>query len=154
MNTLPPLSITGPSTGLGLAWLMALPVWVLLGLLLGPQLRAPTQLTALLSLVLLQPLLEELVFRGLLQGVALRLLRRQGRVLRCGPVSLANLLVTAAFVALHLVVQPLPWALAVALPSLVLGHLREHCQSLGPVILTHAYYNAGFALTAVLAGPA
>ena len=136
------------------AWLLALPVWTLMGLLPGLQLRAPTDLAAVLSLVLLQPLLEELVFRGLLQGLALHWLSPGGRILRCGPVSLANLLVTAAFVALHLGVQPLAWALAVAPPSLVLGHLREKYQRLGPVILTHAYYNAGFALTALLARPA
>ncbi len=135
------------------AWLLALPVWGLMGLLPGLELRAPANLVALLSLVLLQPLLEELVFRGLLQGLALRWLSLGGRTLRCGPFSVANLLVTAAFVAMHLGVQPLAWALAVAPPSLVLGHLREKYQRLGPVILTHAYYNAGFAVTALLAGP-
>lgn len=135
------------------AWLLALPVWGLMGLLPGLELRAPANLVALLSLVLLQPLLEELVFRGLLQGLALRWLSLGGHTLRCGPFSVANLLVTAAFVAMHLGVQPLAWALAVAPPSLVLGHLREKYQRLGPVILTHAYYNAGFAVTALLAGP-
>jgi membrane protease YdiL (CAAX protease family) len=91
------------------------------------------------------PLLEELVFRGLLQG---RLLARTGR--RLGPVTLANGLTTLVFVALHLVAQPLAWALAVALPSLVLGHLRERLHSVWPAIGTHAFYNAGFALTALL----
>lgn len=132
---------------------MALPVWVLMGLLLGPQLQVPRNLLALLSMVLLQPIVEELTFRGLLQSLALHWLRRQGQVLRCGPVSLANLLVTAVFVTAHLPTQPLPWALAVAAPSLVLGHLREKTHTLGPVIFTHSYYNAGFALTARLANP-
>ena len=42
----------------------------------------------------------------------------------------------------------LVWALAVALPSLVFGHLRERFSSVLPAILMHVTYNAGFALTA------
>jgi hypothetical protein len=101
--------------------------------------------------VLVQPLLEELVFRGILQGQALRLTTRQGVARRLGPVTLANVLVSVAFVALHLRAQPLAWALAVFVPSLVLGHLRERMGSVWPAVLVHALYNAGFGLTAWLA---
>lgn len=123
----------------------AVPVWLALGLWAAPWMRAPAGAWALLSFVLLMPLLEELVFRGLLQG---RLLAHTAR--RVGPVSLANALTTLAFVALHLVAQPPAWALAVALPSLVLGHLRERLHSVWPAIGVHVAYNAGFALTALL----
>jgi membrane protease YdiL (CAAX protease family) len=57
-------------------------------------------------------------------------------------------LVTVAFVLLHLRAQPLAWALAVAAPSLVFGHLRERFGSVWPAVLVHAVYNAGFGLTA------
>jgi membrane protease YdiL (CAAX protease family) len=64
--------------------------------------------------------------------------------------TLANVLVTVGFVALHLRSQPLAWALAVAAPSLVLGHLRERFGSVWPAMLVHVIYNAGFGLTAWL----
>ncbi|MDE2418562.1 MAG: JDVT-CTERM system CAAX-type protease [Burkholderiales bacterium] len=139
-----------PDAHIALALLVALPVWGALGLFLGPHLRAPAGWLAWVSLVLVQPLLEELVFRGLLQGQALRLVSANGQPRRLGPLTMANMLVTLGFVALHLRAQPLAWALAVALPSLVLGHLRERTGSVWPAVLVHAFYNAGFGLTAWL----
>ena len=133
-----------------LAVLLAIPVWLALGWLVGAPLRVPLGAWAWVSLVLVQPLLEELVFRGLLQGQALAWLQRGGRPMRLGPLTLANLLVTVAFVALHLRAQPLAWALAVAVPSLVFGHLRERFNSVWPAVGLHAYYNAGFGITAWL----
>jgi len=133
------------------ALLLALPVWLGLGMWVGPAMRAPHGPWAWLSLLLIQPLLEELVFRGLLQGLALAWLSRRGSAWRLGPLTLANLLVSAGFVLLHLRTQPLAWALAVAAPSLVLGHLRERYGSVWPSVLVHAFYNTGFGLVAWLA---
>jgi membrane protease YdiL (CAAX protease family) len=133
------------------ALLAALPVWLGLGMWVGPAMRAPHGAWAWLSLLLVQPLLEELVFRGLLQGLALAWLSRHGSAWRLGPLSLANLLVSAGFVLLHLRAQPLAWAMAVAAPSLVLGHLRERYGSVWPPVLVHAFYNTGFGLVAWLA---
>lgn len=127
-----------------LALLAAVPVWLALALTTGRAMHAPSGMAAWLSFVVVQPLLEELVFRGLLQGQLLRL--RAAR--RLGPVSVANLVTTFAFVAAHLVAQPPGWALAVAAPSIVFGHLRERFGSVLPAMLLHALYNAGFALTA------
>lgn len=146
----PPLLTWPPDTHLALALILALPAWLALGWFAGASLRLPIGAWAWLSLVLVQPLLEELVFRGLLQGQALAWLQRGGRPMRLGPLTLANLLVTMAFVALHLRAQPLAWALAVAVPSLVFGHLRERFQSVWPAVGLHAVYNAGFGLTAWL----
>lgn len=147
-----PIAWTWPPDGhVALALLVALPIWWTLGLLFGPYLRLPIGWPAWVSLVLVQPLLEELVFRGLLQGLALACLVRHGKYLQMGPLTLANVLVTAAFVALHLRAQPVAWALAVAAPSLVLGHLRERFGSVWPAVLLHMYYNAGFGATAWLA---
>jgi membrane protease YdiL (CAAX protease family) len=139
-----------PDGQLLLAMAVALPAWLLLGLTMGPAMYLPVTLWAWASLVLVQPLLEELVFRGLLQGQALTLLVRGGSPIRLGPLTLANVLVTVAFVALHLRAQPLAWALAVAVPSLVFGHLRERFNSVWPAVGLHAFYNAGFGLTAWL----
>jgi membrane protease YdiL (CAAX protease family) len=133
-----------------LVLLAAVPVWLALALLAGEHMRYPAGMWAWASLLLVQPVLEELVFRGILQGQALRLLSLNGEPRRLGPVTLANVLVTVGFVALHLYSQPLVWALAVAVPSLVLGHLRERYASVWPAMLVHAIYNAGFGLTAWL----
>jgi membrane protease YdiL (CAAX protease family) len=127
-----------------LALLAAVPVWLALALTTGRSMHAPSGMAAWLSFVVVQPLLEELVFRGLLQGQLLRL--SAGR--RIGPLTLANLCTTAGFVAMHLAGQPPHWAFAVAVPSIVFGHLRERFGSVFPAVLLHAFYNAGFALTA------
>jgi membrane protease YdiL (CAAX protease family) len=146
----PSLLAWPPDRHLALALGLAVPVWAALGVLFGQRMHAPASWAAWASLLLVQPLLEELVFRGILQGQALRLTTRCGQPRRLGPVTLANVLVTAGFVALHLRAQPLAWALAVAVPSLVFGHLRERFASVWPAVLVHAFYNAGFGLTAWL----
>jgi hypothetical protein len=133
-----------------LALLAAVPVWLVLWWWGHGHLRYPVGLLAWASFVLFQPVLEELVFRGIFQGQALRLTTRHGQARRLGPVTLANVLVTLVFVALHLRAQPLAWALAVAGPSLVFGHLRERFGSVWPAMLVHAVYNAGFGMTALL----
>ena len=141
--------VPGPWTWLADTHLMAalaaaVPVWCVLGLVAGAQLRVPAGWSAWLALLLLQPVAEEMAFRGVLQGGLLR----HGADRRVGPVSLANLGSTAVFLAWHLGTQPAPWALATVVPSLVLGHLRERFDSIWPSVIVHMVYNAGFGLTA------
>jgi len=52
----------------------ALPVWIALGLGVSGSLYRPAGLIAWLAFVLWQPLIEELVFRGILRGQLLRIL--------------------------------------------------------------------------------
>jgi uncharacterized protein len=144
----PSLFAWPPDAHLALALALAVPVWVLLGIAVGPSMLAPATTVAWLSFVAVQPLAEELVFRGVLQGQALRLTTIAGQPRRLGPVTLANVWVTAGFVLLHLPAQPLAWALAVVVPSLVLGHLRDRFSSVWPAVGVHMIYNTGFALTA------
>lgn len=127
-----------------LAALAAAPAWAALAHLAGERMQADMAVTALVALVVVQPAVEELVFRGALQGYLLE----RGFARRIGSVSLANLGTTAAFVALHFMAQPPAWAIAVAAPSLVFGHLRERFGSVLPAMALHCLYNAGFALTA------
>jgi membrane protease YdiL (CAAX protease family) len=126
------------------ALLGALPVWLLLGTTVGGYMRVSADWSAWFTLVLLQPIVEELAFRGVLQGQLLR----WNSARKAGPLTWANLLTTVLFVAMHGLSQPPAWALAVAVPSLVFGHLRERFGSVLPAIMLHAFYNAGFALTA------
>jgi hypothetical protein len=141
-----------PDAHLALALLAAVPAWLVLGWTLGTSMFQPRTLAGWLGFVLLWPLIEELLFRGLLQGQLLRLNPHRGQPRRIGPLTWANALTTLAFVALHLPVQPLAWALAVALPSLVLGHLRERFASVWPAVGLHMVYNAGFAAAGWVAG--
>ena len=97
----------------------------------------------IIQFCLLYPVLEEIVFRGWLQGVIAK--RHWGQLQRYG-ISSANLLTSIAFTALHLLSQPWQWALVVILPSLLFGHLKEHYRSLMQAILLHIFYNSGFLL--------
>lgn len=125
---------------LAVAW----PVWLGLGAGLGERLWLPASAMAWLSLVLWQPVMEEIAFRGLLQGR----LQQTWPARRLGPVSLANGVTTLVFAASHLMHQSPAWALMVIPPSLVMGHLRERFGSAWPAIALHVYYNLGFGLTA------
>ena len=97
----------------------------------------------LLMLVLLQPLLEELLFRGLLQG---RLLARAWGERRFAGFTLANLATAMLFTALHFASHPPLWAAGVLLPSLLFGHFRDRHDSVFPAIALHVYFNAGYFL--------
>lgn len=98
---------------------------------------------ALASLVLLQPVVEELLFRGLLQGWLAE--KSWGRR-QFGGFTAANLAVSLAFTALHFVNHPPLWAAGVLLPSLLFGYFRDRHDSVLPAIALHVFYNAGYFL--------
>ena len=129
-----------------LAVLAAIPVWLALGLMAGGRIHVDFAAGSLISLLIVRPVVEELAFRGALQSYLLE----HGRPRTIGPLSSANLITTAAFVAMHFAAQPPAWAVAVAVPSLLFGHLRERFGSVLPPIALHSTYNAGFALAAWL----
>ena len=91
-------------------------------------------------LALVYPLLEEIVFRGMLQdGLSQRLTPWTQ-----GPISKANLITSLIFAALHGFSHTPLWAAAVFLPSLVFGYFRERHSGLASPILLHAFYNSGY----------
>lgn len=95
----------------------------------------------LFNVVLLYPLVEELAFRGFLQGWLRErtALRRQWL-----GISTANVLTSIVFASAHLISQPPLWAAGVFFPSLVFGYFRDRHQSIVTAFLLHAWYNAGF----------
>ena len=95
------------------------------------------------SFVLWQPLLEELLFRGVIQG---RLLQSGWGARRRGALSIANTLTSLAFALLHLVHQPPIWAASIFVPSLAFGLIRERHASLYPALALHGLYNLFFLL--------
>lgn len=96
---------------------------------------------ALLSLLLWYPIVEELAFRGVVQGaLADYAFARRKRL----GISLANLIASFAFVLWHLLYQGIPIIIALALPSLVYGFFRDRYESLLPAVLLHSLYNCCF----------
>jgi len=103
----------------------------------------PAQWGRLLLLAGLYPLLEEWLFRGLLQPQLLGYRPLRARLLG---LSGANLLTSLLFGAVHLFAHPPLWAAAVIVPSLIFGAFRDRYHSVVPAILLHGFYNLGYFL--------
>lgn len=89
------------------------------------------------------PVLEEIAFRGGLQGFLLRY--PQGRRGWCG-ITVANIVTSVVFAAMHIFGHTLTWVAATLFPSLVFGYFRDRHGSLWAPIVLHIYYNAGYFL--------
>lgn len=105
--------------------------------------RTSASWALLLSLLLWQPAIEEVLFRGVLQGM---LLRSDLGARSVAGFSLANVATSLAFVIVHMVHQPVFWALGVFFPSLVFGFFRDRSGSVLPALLLHILFNAAFFL--------
>ena len=92
-----------------------------------------------LALVIWQPIIEELLFRGILQGQLVRTSWGKRSWLH---ISAANLVASVLFVGLHMIKNPPLFAAAVFVPSLLFGYFRDRCNSVYPSILLHAAFNA------------
>lgn len=127
-----------------LALLAGMVVWLAFWLVFPGLLQAVplcANVPLLLSLVLWQPVLEELLFRGVVQGQFR--LGVWGGEKRWG-MTHANLLTSVLFVFAHAFYQPPLWAVAVFVPSLVFGYFRDRYGNIYPSMALHVYYNTGF----------
>ncbi len=86
------------------------------------------------------PILEELVFRGFVQ----ELLMKFSKGKRIGLLSLANVVTSILFAAMHLIYHAVLWAVAVFIPSLLFGYFKDKYQSVVPPIVLHVFYNCGY----------
>jgi uncharacterized protein len=91
--------------------------------------------------VLWQPIVEELLFRGCLQGFIS--IREWGQRSLVG-ISIANIMTSIVFAGAHIATHSLPWALSTLFPSLLFGVLRDRFGSVLPSIALHIVYNAGY----------
>ena len=117
--------------------------WMGLFFILQPSIRWDWPLLApLLFLlpVLVYPVLEEIVFRGLIQELVHDYVSKAG----LGPVSVANLITSFLFTGMHFINHSPLWAALVFFPSLVFGYFKERTGGLVAPILLHVFYNAGF----------
>jgi len=119
--------------------------WLALWFILQPEpqwtwpLAVPMQF---LLPVLVYPILEEIVFRGLIQELVHEYISE--RVF--GPLSVANLLTSLLFTAMHFLYHAPLWAALVFLPSLLFGFFKDRYGRLAASIVLHCFYNAGFLL--------
>jgi len=94
-----------------------------------------------LTLILLYPILEEILFRGLIQPTIAKQFSKSWLI-----ISQANLITSALFVSLHFISHPPLWALAVIIPSITFGYIQERVNHILAPITLHATYNAGYFL--------
>ena len=138
------LGLRVPAPGsLGRAFVLVLCVGMLAAWALGSFVHERHAVTGLLllSLVLWQPLVEELLFRGVLQGLLLG--TAFGASGRWG-LSVANVATSLAFMAVHLVNQPTILAIGVFIPSLLFGLFRDRSGSILPPLALHVLFNGAF----------
>ena len=89
---------------------------------------------------LLYPVVEEIIFRGLVQEFIHDHLSHKS----LGPLTLANLLTSLLFTGLHFFFHAPLWAALVFFPSLVFGFFKDRTQRLLAPIILHVFYNAGY----------
>lgn len=106
-----------------------------------PLSNTPPAWKTFLWLVAIYPVLEEYVFRGALQVALLKkdIMRRSA-----SGISIANVITSILFAAMHLFNQPPLWATLVFFPSLAFGWLRDRYNNIHASIVLHMSYNAGF----------
>ena len=98
-----------------------------------------------LSFALLYPVMEEVIFRGLIQEGFHTLIKKKGMQWKiAGPISLANLVTSTLFVALHFIEHPPLAAASVFIPSLIFGYFKDRHKHLASPIVLHIFYNAGY----------
>jgi membrane protease YdiL (CAAX protease family) len=131
---------------LGVAFAAAPVCWVVLWWMFNPTpdmqwLRQ--QPGRFLMLAVLYPVVEELVFRGVVQPSLLGL--SWARKSLYG-LTLANLLTSVLFSGLHLFAHTPVWAAMVLVPSLVFGYFRDRYDGLRVPIVLHIWFNTGYYL--------
>lgn len=95
----------------------------------------------LLISVLLYPVLEEIVFRGVIQT---KLLSYKCFAQRYFGISNANIGTSILFSLAHLFQHNSLAALFVFAPSIIFGYFRDRHDSVYPAVYLHVFYNAGF----------
>jgi len=94
---------------------------------------------ALFFLIIFYPVIEEFAFRGVIQ----EFIASKAKQFR--PffyVTIANIVTSLLFVAMHFVHHPPLWAILVFVPSLIFGYFKEQYGHIGVSIFLHMFYNA------------
>mgnify|MGYP000662602325 FL=1 len=119
--------------------LIPVPFWLFLYIYNGFQ--QIEDLKLFFTLILLYPILEEILFRGLIQPTIAKQFSKNWLI-----ISQANLITSALFVSLHFINHPPLGALAVFLPSITFRYIQERVNHILAPITLHTTYNAGYFL--------
>jgi membrane protease YdiL (CAAX protease family) len=92
-------------------------------------------------LVVAYPLMEEVVFRGALQGWLLDFAWGRQRI---AFISLANVITSLVFAGLHGFSHPALMAALVFVPSIVFGLFRDRTGSIAAPVILHSSYNLAY----------
>jgi len=93
--------------------------------------------------VLFYPIIEELSFRGVIQGILKSFTILQKDFLG---ISFANILTSILFALMHTVYHSPIWAILIFFPSLVFGYFRDITGGVKVSIFLHMFYNFCFLL--------
>ena len=94
--------------------------------------------TSLFFLIIFYPVVEELAFRGVIQEYIASKTKQYPAFMN---VTVANVVTSVLFVAMHFVHHTPLWALLVFVPSLIFGYFKEQYGHLGGSISLHMFYN-------------
>jgi len=119
--------------------LVPIPIWILI--FFHTQSFSKLEIENPLLIILFYPLLEETIFRGILQPW----LARRFTQTRLN-ISLANVITSSIFAVTHLFQQPVLLAMATFFPSLIFGYSQERYKRLMPPTILHITYNGGYFL--------
>ncbi len=115
--------------------LCPVPVWIFLYFQTG--FLDSIEIKIFLTLVLVYPILEEIIFRGFLQPILAKHLHHSWSV-----ITSANLLTSLVFSLTHLINHPPLWSLATFIPSLALCYIMELAKNINAQIHSHCTSNS------------
>ena len=94
--------------------------------------------SSLFFLIVFYPVVEELAFRGVIQEFIASKTKQYPSFFY---LSVANIVTSLLFVAMHFVHHTPLWAMLVFIPSLVFGYFKEQYGHIGASIFLHMFYN-------------
>ena len=129
--------------------ILAAPLALLVLTVLKPDWHQYIVINALLlfSFIIWQPVIEEVLFRGVIQG---QLIKNNWAQLNYYGFSLANAITSLLFMSVHLVNHSVFWAISVILPSLVFGYFKDRHRHIYPGLILHSTYNACYLFAGIL----
>jgi membrane protease YdiL (CAAX protease family) len=96
-------------------------------------------INALFFLILFYPVLEEFVFRGVIQEYIASKTKQYPSFFY---LTVANIVTSVLFVLMHFIHHTPLWAMLVFIPSLIFGYFKEQYRHIGASIFLHMFYNA------------
>jgi uncharacterized protein len=93
------------------------------------------------NVLLWYPVLEEILFRGVIQG---QLRKKKWALATVLNLTVANWLTSIIFVGFHFFYHPPVIAFLILVPSLIFGYFRDLYKSIMPSLVLHVTYNLLF----------